>query len=227
MKQKIEQLEPQLAQKLGTPLRNILQELQHSVPENYLVRITLLGANGRKKPRNASADNWSPESGRIEVWFEPGQAEARASTPPVGRGDRLGQIADASVDRDAYVHLAEADLLRTLVKALDQAESRPGWNFVPLKKFRDEILPVADPTSMRTDVQRQNVLRLAIEKRLVLIGKVPNPKVPEFPVTTVRLNRLLPEVRSLLGKIVDADLEFRPVEIRGEPLSSTILRERR
>ena len=29
MKQKIEQLEPQLAQKLGVPLKSILHELQH------------------------------------------------------------------------------------------------------------------------------------------------------------------------------------------------------
>ena len=80
---------------------------------------------------------------------------------------------------------------------------------------------------MQTDVERQNVLRSAIEKRLVLVGKVPNPKAPEFPVTTVRLNRLMPEVKTLLGQTVDADLDFRPIEIRGEPLSATILRERR
>jgi len=222
MKQKIEQLEPQLAQKLGVPLKSILHELQHSVPEHYQVRISLLDANRRKKRSDASADNWSPDSGRIEVWFEPGDAQAAVSQPASARNDRSKQ-SEPGVD----VHPSEADPLRVLVAALDRAESRPGWNFVPLKKFRDEILPAELVPSMQTDVERQNVLRSAIEKRLVLVGKVPNPKAPEFPVTTVRLNRLMPEVKTLLGQTVDADLDFRPIEIRGEPLSATILRERR
>jgi hypothetical protein len=114
-----------------------------------------------------------------------------------------------------------------LVRALDHAEAKPGWNFVPLKKFRDEILPSKHVPSMRTDVERQNVLRSAIEKRLVLVGKVPNPKAPEFPVTTIRLNRLLPQVQAILGTLNTPDSDFHPVEIRGEPLSATILRERR
>jgi hypothetical protein len=117
--------------------------------------------------------------------------------------------------------------MRVLLKALDKAEAKPGWNFVPLKKFRDEILPAENIPSMSTDVERQSVIRSAIEKKLILLGKVPNPKIPEFPVTTVRLNRLMPEVKVLLGQTGDSDLDFRPIEIRGEPLSATILRERR
>jgi len=56
---------------------------------------------------------------------------------------------------------------------------------------------------------------------------VPNPKSPQFPVTTVRLNRLMPEVKVVLGQNGSSDLDFHPVEIAGEPLSATILRERR
>jgi hypothetical protein len=120
------------------------------------------------------------------------------------------------------VHPAEAELLR----ALDRAESTPGWNFVSLKKFRDEILPSEDVPSIRTDVERQNVLRVAIDKRLILKGKVHNPKSPQFPVTTIRLNRLMPEVQEVLG-LPKGDLDFHPIHIKGEPLSATILRERR
>jgi hypothetical protein len=98
---------------------------------------------------------------------------------------------------------------------------------VPLKKFRDEILAAESLPSIRTDVERQNVLRSAIEKKFVLLGKVANPKAPEFPVTTIRLNRMLPEVQRILGQGESPDMDFRPVEIRGEPLSTTILRERR
>lgn len=231
MKLKIEQLEPQLAQKLGTPLKNILRELQRSVPEHYQVRISLLDAKRRKKPRNASADNWSPESGRIEVRFEPGNDVAGESPTefPSLQSTEPSSTSTNGVAQEMYVHPSEADLLKALVKALDKAESKPGWNFVPLKKFRDEMLSTEHVPSMKTDVERQSVLRSAIEKKLVLVGRVPNPKIPEFPVTTVRLNRVMPAVKSILGEQDDEaeDLDFHPVEIRGEPMSETIIRERR
>lgn len=120
------------------------------------------------------------------------------------------------------MHPAEAELLR----ALDRAESTPGWSFVSLKKFRDEILPSADVPSIRSDVERQSVIASAIEKRLVLTGKVQNPKSPQFPVTSIRLNRLMPEVQKVLG-LAKRDLDFHPIRIKGEPLSAIILRERR
>ena len=50
---------------------------------------------------------------------------------------------------------------------------------------------------------------------------------PMFPVTAIRLNRSLPEVRRLLGVAGDAAPRVKPVAIRGEALSATVLRERR
>jgi hypothetical protein len=70
------------------------------------------------------------------------------------------------------------------------------------------------------------VLRAAIEERLILVAKVPNPKAPQFPVTTIRVNRLMPEVRAILGGGSLVDLGFHPIEIKGEPLSVTVIRER-
>jgi hypothetical protein len=231
MKTRIEQVEPQFAQKLDSPLKNVLQELRYSIPENSSLRVSLLDASGRKKRSDASADNWSPETGRIEIRFEiprSGDKEVTAdSVSPVRSSPASGELSGSGATRSNYVHPAETDLVQALVRALDHAEAKPGWNFVPLKKFRDEILPSEHVPSMRTDVERQNVLRSAIEKRLVLVGKVPNPKAPEFPVTTIRLNRLLPQVQAILGTLNTPDSDFHPVEIRGEPLSATILRERR
>jgi hypothetical protein len=231
MKTRIEQVEPQFAQKLDSPLKNVLQELRYSIPENSSLRVSLLDASGRKKRSDASADNWSPETGRIEIRFEiprSGDKEVAAdSVSPVRSSPASGELSGSGATRSNYVHPAETDLVQALVRALDHAEAKPGWNFVPLKKFRDEILPSEHVPSMRTDVERQNVLRSAIEKRLVLVGKVPNPKAPEFPVTTIRLNRLLPQVQAILGTLNTPDSDFHPVEIRGEPLSATILRERR
>ncbi|MGA7360865.1 MAG: hypothetical protein WBW70_18555, partial [Candidatus Sulfotelmatobacter sp.] len=64
MNVRIDQLEPELALKLVSPLRDILHELRYTIPGQYQLRVSLLDANGRKKRSDASADNWSPESGR-------------------------------------------------------------------------------------------------------------------------------------------------------------------
>jgi hypothetical protein len=226
---KIEELEPKFAKKLGDPLRHILHDLNYVLPEYCQVRVSLLDANRRKKKSNASANNWSPESGRIEIRFEPvpqeqkplqvensGQADNRFPAQPQQRIRNAGAP-------NSNPESAEAELLR----ALDRAESKPGWNFVPLKKFRDEILPLEHIASMLTDVERKNMLDSAIKKQLILTNKVLNPKSPQFPVTTIRLNRLMPPVKAVLGQTANSDLDFRPIEIRGEPLSATILRERR
>jgi len=215
MNVRIDQLEPELAQKLVSPLRNILHELRYTIPGQYQLRVSLLDANGRKKRSDASADNWSPESGRIEIRFEPAPEERKIASPEVSRGEDRKSSSDALANR--------------LLRALDRAESTPGWNFVSLKKFRDEILP-SEPFSpgafQPADVHWQDAIRSAIEKRLILVGKVPNPKSPQFPVTSIRLNRLMPEVQEVLG-LPKRDLDFHPIHIKGEPLSATILRERR
>jgi len=119
------------------------------------------------------------------------------------------------------------DPLSDLIRALDRAESRPGYHFVALKWFRDAaLLEEAFPWA-QSDPARREVLRDAIEKRLILTGRIPNPRAPQFPVTSIRLNRLLPEVQAILGTSGPAGEDFHPVEIRGESLSTTILRERR
>jgi hypothetical protein len=213
MNARIDQIEPELAQKLTSPLRNILHELRLAVPGPYKLRVSLLDAKGRKKRSDASAANWSPESGRIEIRFESAPEER--------------EIAPSEVTRDAD---GESDsLVVKLLRALYRAESTPGWTFVSLKKFRDEVLPCepfAPGAFQPADVHWQEAIRNAIDRRLILVGKVPNPRSPQFPVTSIRVNRLMPEVQRLLG-LPKRDLDFRPIHIKGEPLSATILRERR
>jgi hypothetical protein len=218
-------VELEFAAKLDNAISDILQELGYEVPQSHQIKASLLDSSGRKKRSNASADHWSPVLGRIEIRFEPIAQEQRqihSGTPQPAANESPAKLPKLS-KVVAGVHPAEADLLI----ALDRAESRPGWNFVPLKKFRDEILPQDHCPSMTTDVERRSVLSSAIEKKLVLLGKVINPKSPQFPVTTMRLNRLMPEVKAVLGQTNSQDLDFHPVEISGEPLSATILRERR
>jgi len=81
---------------------------------------------------------WSPVMGRIEIRFElctgTEKLDSRISTTAVKESPAKTEKLSKNI---AGVLPAEADLLI----ALDRAEARPGWNFVPLKKFRDEILP--------------------------------------------------------------------------------------
>lgn len=222
----VKEVELEFGRKLDDPLTDILQDLGYSLPRSHQVKAFLLDANGRKKRSSASADKWSPAAGRIEIRFEAVVQEQKELNPrksTIAATETPAKVEKLSEDIAGVVP-AERDLLM----ALDRAEGRPGWNFVPLKKFRDEILRQEHlPSLANTDEHHRSVLESVISKKFVLVGKVHNPKSPQFPVTTVRLNRLMPEVRAVLGQHGSSDLDFHPVEISGEPLSATILRERR
>lgn len=222
----VREVELEFGRKLDNALADILPDLGYSLPQSHQVKVSLLDSSGRKKRSNAAAENWSPVLGRIEVRFEPVAQEQKQIDSQISRtaANESPTKAEKSAKDIPGVHPAEAELLL----ALDRAESRPGWNFVPLKKFRDEILPQEHLRSLaNTDVHHRSVLESVINKKLVLVGKVPNPKSPQFPVTTIRLNRLMPEVKAVLGQNTSSDLDFHPIEIPGEPMSTTILRERR
>jgi hypothetical protein len=204
------------------PLETLLQPL---IPKGYRVHVSLVNkadkeGKNRKKRRNASAESWSPDLGdEVRVYFEP-----EASNPDVMVAE---QEQDLSAESSAKKSDAKAsEPIADLVRTLNRVESRPGYQFVALKRFRDVDLPADGFEWAQSDSARQNLLRDAIDRRLILTSKVPNPKAPQFPVTAIRLNRLLPEIQSILGEQV-SDSDFRPVDIRGESLSATVLRERR
>jgi len=207
MKRTIEEIESRLEEdlsKLRSPAYKSIETVQAClVPEGLRAHVQLLGKGGRKKRKNAPADSWTPESGEIRIRFEPIQAPAERKRRPASH-----PVAD-------------------VIRSLDRAESTPGYGFVALKWFRDTYLPTEKIEWAASDSARQAAIRQAIERRLILTSKVQNPKSPQFPVTAIRLNRLLPEVLTLLDATALSDSGFDPVEIRGEELSATILRERR
>ena len=97
MKRTIGQIEQQFEKKLGIYLKSLLQELRFPIL-NSRVRVSLRDSKGTKKRSNASAENWSPESGCLQIWFEtapdgpsPGQRiDANLDFVPVEiRGDTL------------------------------------------------------------------------------------------------------------------------------------------
>ncbi len=231
MKDTIEQIERQAAQQLDAPVRKFLQNYYPN-PQGRRLTISLLDESGRKKRCSAAPENWSPESGEIRIRFEPAdssQVDVTAKSEVRSASGGQNPATSASIEEVSLVS-DHALLLRQnneklakILDALDRAEGTPGWNFVPLRKFRDEILPGDLPSPE----ERHAFLDLAIKRRFILVGKVPNPKAPQFPVTTVRLNRLMPEVKAILGQSDDEEVDFHPVEILGEPMSATIIRERR
>ncbi len=130
---------------------------------------------------------------------------------------------EGSVERPR-VH--RGDPMRDLICSLDRAESKQGHHFVALKWFRDVALVAEEFDWSRTVGGRDALVRDAIDRGIVLTGKVPNPRKPEFPVTSIRLNRTAQEVQAAL-RTPYKDATFQPIAIRGETLSSTVLRDRR
>jgi hypothetical protein len=185
----------------------------------YRLQVELIDQNGRRRRKTASAEkNWSPDSDAIRIVFE-------SATPEIA--PRIDVKApQVEVERAPQTPSLPADLCG-LLRQLDYAEKRPGYDFVALNRFRDAVLPAVRPEWSGADA-RNNALRNAIERGLPRTSKAPNPKSPSFPITAVRLNRSSEEVVAVLRAAASDDgSRFRPVPICGESLSSTILRERR
>lgn len=205
-----EDVEKQVAEKLFGPLAQL-----DLIPHGYYCEVRL-HSKVRAKRRNAPFEkNWHPDTDSIDIRFV-----------PVAEQPEPGAAASAIVDADQSSQTA-TDQISDLVRALDHAESRPGYKFVALKWFRDTVLPAEGFAWASEYSARDTTLRDAIERRMILKNAEPNPKNPQFPVTSIRLNRLMPEVKAILGEVGNRMPDFEPMPIRGKNLSQTILNERR
>jgi hypothetical protein len=214
------------------------------LPDGYRPSVRLHGKS-RDKRRTASFDkNWSPESDSISIGFRPATGPLEPDTESAGRSREIHDSREARTPGAATERVERTPAtasaghatqsgshpmspLSDLIRALHHAESRPGYEFVALKWFRDSALPAEGFPWAIDDSARQIILRDAIDKRLILTSKMPNPRSPQFPVTAIRLNRLMSEVKAILGNPDDNVSDFQPVSIRGESLSQTVLRDRR
>jgi hypothetical protein len=212
----IKDVEVQVEEKLGEALKQL-----YLLPEGYQCSARLHGKSRDKKRTASFEKSWSPDTDSIHIRFERTPEQASRASQPGARGTATAPPNSAGKSG------AVTDPLSDLIQALDRAESRPGFAFVALKWFRDAALPAEGFSWASADSVRQDALRDAIEKRLILTSRVPNPRSPQFPVTAIRLNRLMPVVRAILGTRDEGLPDFQPVPIRGENLSVTILRDRR
>lgn len=184
-------------------------------PQGMTVSVALRRKEGdsqrSKIRRDANAAYWNPATCEAVIRCQP--AEQLNTIAGSSELSQAGQVKDAISD---------------LVKTLDAAERDPRFReFVGIKSFRDRYL-VAQGFAWASDPgQRHSVLSEAIDQGLVLRSSVPNPKAPNFPTTSIRINREHPEVKQILTESVDERATFRPIVLPGAPLSTTVLAERR
>jgi len=179
----------------------------------------------RQVKQNAPARSWVPDSGLVAIFYRPSTREedqAVESTVHVVQ-DAAAKPVETVAERPETAR----DPIEEIVVALARAEKDPQLGFVSLKWFRDTYLPQQGYPWAAIPDDRQRVLVNAIDRNWILTSRVANPKNPQFPVTAIKVNRPLAEVRDILDREPGSRSGFNPVAMRGEPLSQTILRERR
>jgi hypothetical protein len=178
----------------------------------------------RKKRNSADISNWSYATGEIVLYYEP---EANAPSPgwrispvqpPVLVPQPLLSGPTANVSPlEAEPTTAPSDEIRQCIGALEDVEKQ-GRQFIAFKWFRDLVLGAMPYAWAKDTERRQAVLNAAIATGAIVLKKIPNPKSPAFPTTTVSLSR------GENGFAVKS--RFRPITVAGEPVSATLLRER-
>jgi hypothetical protein len=197
--------------------------LRFLAPPGYQAIVELCSENGRSKRRNALADTWSPEEDEVRIYFE--RLGDEESAPRAARAPRTvhDRAPDEEKETDGEPSSTDIeDRIRDLCAALAEAE-RGGHAFIALKWFRDSFLPRKAYRWNQNPGVRQMVLAEAIQRGVVLTGKIANPKTAAYPTTTIRLNR--PE-----GDMADESERSQPVAepiAEGETVSAAIEEEPR
>lgn len=211
-----------MRQLLFAQLPDVLKPLAKlAPPKGFRVQVSLRRGNpkdSRQVKQNAPVERWSPDSGLIAISYRPATAEEDEAIEP-----SVERVENSPV---AYVENA-VDPDSDIVLALAKAELDPQLGFVSLKWFRDTYLPRQGFPWAALPDERQRVLVHAIDRKWILTSKVANPKNPQFPVTAIKVNRPLAEVRIILEHEPGFRSTFNPIAIPGERLSQTVLRERR
>jgi hypothetical protein len=200
--------------------------LRFLAPPGYQAIVELCGENGRSKRRNASATSWNPEEDEVRIYFERAEGDgededdrAEVRLVPHARVRVARPIAhsyeDGNVEESSGALPPDIDdRIKELCATLAEAE-RGGHAFIALKWFRDSFLPRKAFSWNQNPESRQMILAEAILRGVVLTSKIPNPKTPAYPTTTIRLNRAE-------AGVPEEAQRFRPVAVQGDLLSATL-----
>lgn len=206
-----------LEQLRDAPLsERITAALSFLTPPGYKP-IAQLEEDGRKKRSTAAASNWSPETGEIRIYFERlGEPKSGVASYGWTNPERAQEMAKPEPPSEEVTD----DDIKQCCEALAETE-RAGRAFIALKWFRDtELMSKSYPWSASL-AHRQAVLTKAIDVGALQTTQIPNPKAPQHPTTTIRLNRESKYAQSVPPR-------FQPIRLRGNgPSASELLvRER-
>lgn len=147
------------------------------------------------------------------------EADAGARYDPVLMTTAEGEM---SSERRARTFLGEAveplvseEQIQQLCSALAEAE-KAGRAFIALKRFRDDELTMHGYSWAASLAHRQTVLARAIDLGAVATAQIPNPKAPQHPTTTVKLNR-----ESKFAQAIPP--RFQPIRAKGGASASEII----
>jgi hypothetical protein len=134
----IKDVELRISKNLQPSLKAVFEQAGYVVSDHSRVRVSLVDASGRKKRSNAKSDNWSPDSGWVQVWFEPADAVGADNGRDNVHLQSRTELPSARTAQAAIEHapMAKAKVepgLPVVIKALARAERTPGWSFVSLK----------------------------------------------------------------------------------------------
>lgn len=160
--------------------RELRALLALTAPPGASVHVSLRHRDTQRQiRRNAAEEHYAQGSCGAWVVFELPPDEVRELPPSVS--------------------LQPEEVLDEFIRALDRAERDPHMSFVSLKYFRDQYLAKVGLTWARDFDLTRAVIQDATDKAILELSKVPNPRQPEFPVTTIRLSRNHDRVKSALA----------------------------
>jgi len=195
----LEELERAIAQALmkvrelsaQNALPPVLQPLNLiAPPRGFYVTVELTPYTDHARQDEWNRDpRWDPRNGELHIGYEPARDEPARER---------GWYAEESRGAPASGPTDPQTAMRDIVSVVARAESDPSFKFLALKFLRDQLLPrhVAWG-SLPHEAQIQ--INFAIDQRVLVTGKVENPRSPQYPVTTVQLNREHELVKEVLG----------------------------
>lgn len=200
------------------------------LPDGLSPVVELISENGRRKRGNAASWNWNPQTDRIVISFRaidtangaPPTAPAESPSPekhpdnPVKTMCAGLEIKPVHRQIEVVPDSVTPQEVVECCQALASAE-RSNRQFIALTWFRDDFLSTVDFAWAKSSQRRQRVLSEAINIGRIDAKKIPNPR-SNFPTTTISLNRSVPTP--------GVAPRFQPVAVRGEAVSTTLLRDR-
>ena len=192
-------------------MHNVLRGFKSLFCPAGLRPVVQLEQDGRKKRNSGPASGWTFATGEIVVYFD--EADMLLTDHQVQSGSLEGERV-----KQAPVELGDdSSEVKECCEALAEAEAL-GRQFIAFTWFRDLALPAKPFPWSRDPVRRQQVLASAIASGAIQTQRIPNPKSPMHPTTTVKLNRT--------SSPITLKTRFNPVPVRGESVSATLLHDR-